>query len=141
MPIYVSLIQFTEDGWSRMQTKGIPRSQAVQANIESLGGVLLHAYYCLGKYDVVAILDFPDHRSALKASILNSSLGHMRITTMPAVTRTAWRDLLRELWGAPTAGHWRRGAPPKSSGPGRRRRKAPDGPLPGDQDRGSFRPA
>lgn len=117
MPIYVSLIQFTEKGWSTMQEKGIARSQAVQANIESLGGVLLNAYYCLGKYDVVAILDFPDHRSAMKASVKNSSLGHIRITTMPALTRTAWHDLLRETWGNPTTDHLRRGSNQKPSSP------------------------
>jgi uncharacterized protein with GYD domain len=117
MPIYVSLIQFRENGWSTMKEEGIARSQAVQAHIESLGGVLLDAYYCLGKYDVVAILDFPDHRSAIKASVRNSSLGHMRITTMPALSRTAWRDLLREIWGAPTANNWWRGSHQKPSSP------------------------
>ncbi len=87
------------------------------SHIESLGGVLLDAYYCLGKYDAVAILDFPDHRSAMKASVRNSSLGHVRVTTMPALTRTAWRDLLRELWGVPTANNWWRGSHQKPSSP------------------------
>jgi uncharacterized protein with GYD domain len=100
MPIYVSLVQFTEHGITTMKQEGIPRSDTVQRNIESLGGRLLDAYYCLGKYDVVAILEFPNNRAAMKAAVLNSSLGHMKITTMPAVSRNEWRELLGEIWGA-----------------------------------------
>jgi len=99
MPTYVSLVKFTEQGISTMKAQGIARSEAVQRNIESLGGRLLDAYYCLGEYDVVAILEFPNNRAAMKAAVLNSSLGHIKITTMPAVPRGEWRELLRELWG------------------------------------------
>jgi uncharacterized protein with GYD domain len=99
MPIYVSLVKFTEQGITTMKDKGIARSDMVQRNIESLGGKLLDAYYCLGEYDVVAILDFPNNRAAMKAAVLNSAMGHIRITTMPAVPRREWRDLLQEAWG------------------------------------------
>jgi uncharacterized protein with GYD domain len=100
MPIYVSLVKFTEQGISTMKEKGVARSDMVQRNVESLGGKLLDAYYCLGEYDVVAILEFPNNRAAMKAAVLNSSLGHIRITTMPAVARREWRDLVQEVWGA-----------------------------------------
>jgi uncharacterized protein with GYD domain len=99
MPVYVSLVKFTELGISTMKQQGIARSEAVQRNIESLGGKLLDAYYCLGDYDVVAILEFPNNRAAMKAAVLNASLGHIRITTMPAVARREWRELLHEIWG------------------------------------------
>ncbi|MEW6543557.1 MAG: GYD domain-containing protein [Nitrospirota bacterium] len=98
MPIYVSLVKFTEHGISTMKQQGIARSEGVQKNIESLGGRLLDAYYCLGDYDVVAILEFPNNRAAMKAAVLNSAMGHIRITTMPAVSRGEWRELLREVW-------------------------------------------
>lgn len=100
MAIYVSLVKFTEQGITTMKEKGIARSDAVQRNIESLGGRLLDAYYCLGEYDVVAILEFPNNRAAMKAAVLNSALGHIRITTLPAVPRSEWRELLQEIWGA-----------------------------------------
>ncbi len=99
MPIYVSLVKFTEHGIATMKEQGIARSDTVQKHIESLGGKLLHAYYCLGEYDVVAILEFPNNRAAMKAAVLNSSLGHIKITTMPAVSRDEWRELLGEIWG------------------------------------------
>jgi uncharacterized protein with GYD domain len=98
MPIYVSLVQFSTAGVTTMKEQGVSRSDTVQRNIESLGGRLLNAYYCLGEYDVVAILEFPDNKAAMKAALLNSSLGHMRITTMPALNRDDWRNLLQETW-------------------------------------------
>lgn len=98
MPVYVSLIKFTEQGITTMKQQGIARSEAVQRNIDSMGGRLLDAYYCLGEYDVVAILEFPNNRTAMKAAVLNSSLGHIKITTMPAVPRGEWREMLHEIW-------------------------------------------
>jgi uncharacterized protein with GYD domain len=98
MPVYVSLVKFTQEGITTMKDQGIARSEKVRKNIEDLGGTLLDAYYCLGKYDVVAILEFPDNETALKASVKNASLGHISITTMPAVTRDEWTKLLRQVW-------------------------------------------
>ena len=54
MPIYVSLVNFTHEGLKTMKDKGVARSDMVKKNVESLGGKLLDAYYCLGEYDVVA---------------------------------------------------------------------------------------
>ena len=99
MPVYVSLVKFTQHGISTMKQQGVSRSKTVQRNIESLGGKLIEAYYCLGEYDVVAILEFPDNRTAMKAAVLNSAPGHTQITTMPAVTRNQWRKLLQQVWG------------------------------------------
>jgi uncharacterized protein with GYD domain len=98
MPVFVSLVKFTDQGITTMKQQGISRSDTVQKNIEAQGGKLLSAYYCLGEYDVVAILEFPNNRAAMKAAVLNASLGHIKITTMPAVPRNEWRELLQELW-------------------------------------------
>ncbi|RMH05108.1 MAG: GYD domain-containing protein [Nitrospirae bacterium] len=99
MPIYVSLVKFTPSGLETMKTKGVSRSDQVKKNIESLGGKLLHAFYCLGEYDVVAILEFPNNQAAMKAAVLNASMGHIQIKTMPAVSREEWKEILRETWG------------------------------------------
>jgi uncharacterized protein with GYD domain len=99
MPTYVSLVKFTEQGIGTMKEQGIARSDMVQKNVESLGGKLLDAYYCLGEYDVVAILEFPSNEAAMKSAVLNSAIGHIRFTTMPAVRRQEWRELLQDVWG------------------------------------------
>ena len=99
MPIYVSLVNFTHEGLKTMKTKGVGRSDMVKKNVESFGGKLVHAYYCLGEFDVVAILEFPTNRAAMKAGVLNASMGHIRIRTMPAVSREEWKSVLKETWG------------------------------------------
>jgi uncharacterized protein with GYD domain len=98
MAMYVSLVNFTHEGLKTMKAKGVSRSDTVKRNVESLGGKLLHAFYCLGEYDVVAILEFPDNRAAMKAAVLNASLGHIRIRTMPAVSREEWKTILKGTW-------------------------------------------
>ncbi len=98
MAIYISLVKFSREGVMTLKDEGIQRSDQVQSNIEKLGGKLIDAYYCLGPYDVVAILEFPDQKAAMKASVLNSALGSMEVVTLSAVTRDEWRSMLKELW-------------------------------------------
>jgi len=99
MPMYVSLVKFTQQGLMTMKDRGTERAELVKKNAQALGGKLIQAYYCLGEYDVVAIWEFPDNRTAMKASVLNASLGHIQITTMPAVTRDEWKELLQDTLG------------------------------------------
>jgi uncharacterized protein with GYD domain len=99
MQTYVSLVKFTQHGLQTMKDKGIERAEIVKQNAKALGGKLVQAYYCLGEYDVVAIWEFPDNKTAMKAAVLNASLGHIQITTMPAVSREEWKGLLQQTLG------------------------------------------
>ena len=99
MQTYVSLIKFTQHGLHTMKKEGVERAETVKKNAHALGGKLIHAYYCLGEYDVVAIWEFPDNTTAMKAAVMNASLGHIQITTMPAVDRDKWKTLLQETIG------------------------------------------
>lgn len=96
MQTYVSLVKFTQHGLQTMKDKGVERAEIIKQNAKSLGGKLIQAYYCLGKYDVVAVWEFPDNKTAMKAAVLNASLGHIQITTMPAVGRDEWKTLLQD---------------------------------------------
>lgn len=99
MQTYVSLVKFTQHGLQTMKEQGVERAEMVKKNAQALGGNLIQAYYCLGKYDVVAIWEFPDHKTAMKAAVMNASMGHIQITTMPAVGRDEWKTLLQETIG------------------------------------------
>jgi uncharacterized protein with GYD domain len=96
MPTYVSLVKFTQHGLQTMRDKGIERAEMVKENAQALGGKLIQAYYCLGEYDVVAVWEFPDNKTAMKAAVLNASIGHIQITTMPAIGRDEWKKLLED---------------------------------------------
>jgi uncharacterized protein with GYD domain len=99
MQTYVSLVKFTQHGLQTMKEKGIERAELVKQNVKALGGKLLQAYYCLGEYDVVAVWEFPDNKTAMKAAVLNASRGHIQITTLPAVSRDEWKILLQDTIG------------------------------------------
>jgi uncharacterized protein with GYD domain len=99
MPTYVSLVKFTQHGLQTMKDKGIERAETIKHNAQKLGGKLVQAYYCLGEYDVVAIWEFPDNKTAMKAAVMNASIGHIQITTMPAISRDEWKPLLQEALG------------------------------------------
>jgi uncharacterized protein with GYD domain len=96
MPTYVSLVKFTQHGLQTMKDKGMERAEMVKENAQALGGKLVQAYYCLGEYDVVAVWEFPDNKTAMKAAVLNASIGHIQITTMPAIGRDEWKKLLQD---------------------------------------------
>ena len=85
MQTCVSLVKFTQHGLQTMKEKGIERAEMVKQNAKALGGKLVEAYYCLGQYDVVAVWEFPDNKTAMRAAVLNASMGHIEITTMPAI--------------------------------------------------------
>jgi uncharacterized protein with GYD domain len=99
MPTYVSLVKFTQHGLQTMKDKGIERAEMVKENAQALGGKLVQAYYCLGEYDVVAVWEFPDNKTAMKAAVLNAAIGHIQITTMPAIGRDEWKKLLQDTLG------------------------------------------
>jgi uncharacterized protein with GYD domain len=99
MQTYVSLVKFTPHGLQTMKEKGIERADMVKKNAQALGGHLVQAYYCLGEYDVVAVWEFPDNATAMKAAVMNAALGHIQITTMPAVGRDEWKMLLQDTLG------------------------------------------
>ena len=52
-----------------------------------------------GLYDVVAIWEFPNNQAAMKAALLNASMGHIEIKTMPAVKRDEWKKIVRATLG------------------------------------------
>ena len=99
MPTYVSLVKFTQHGLQTMKDKGIERAEMVKENARALGGKLVQAYYCLGEYDVVAVWEFPDNKTAMKAAVMNASIGHIQIKTMPAIGRDEWKKLLQDTLG------------------------------------------
>jgi uncharacterized protein with GYD domain len=99
MQTYVSLVKFTQHGLQTMKEKGVERAEMVKQNAKTLGGKLLEAYYCLGEYDVVAVWEFPDNKTAMKAAVMNASMGHIEITTMPVIGRDEWKTLLQDTIG------------------------------------------
>jgi uncharacterized protein with GYD domain len=62
------------------------RTKKSVAIVESCGGQVKAVYALLGETDVVAIVDFPGVKEAMKASVELTKLLGISFTTAPAVT-------------------------------------------------------
>jgi uncharacterized protein with GYD domain len=86
MARYVSLINWTEKGIAAF-TDTTDRADAAAELAKSLGVELEELYWCLGPYDLVAILDAPDDETVTAFALKLSSGGHVRTATMRAYSR------------------------------------------------------
>jgi uncharacterized protein with GYD domain len=64
MAIYLFQGAYTSEAWAAQIRNPQNRVAHVQPVIEGQGGKLLSVYYAFGEYDLVAIVEFPDHVSA-----------------------------------------------------------------------------
>lgn len=53
--------------------------------MEANGARILQAYTTLGQYDVIAVIEAPDDRTAAKISAMIANLGNFKAETMPAI--------------------------------------------------------
>jgi uncharacterized protein with GYD domain len=83
MPTYVVLINWTDQGIKSFKDT-VDRYQAAREAGSESGVTWRDAYWTLGPYDIVAILDAPDD-DTLMANILNvAAWGNIRTTTLRA---------------------------------------------------------
>jgi len=62
MAMYVSLIQFTDQGIRNIK-KTIKRSDAAMAEAEKMGMKIVEEFWTMGTYDVVVVFDAPNDES------------------------------------------------------------------------------
>jgi uncharacterized protein with GYD domain len=78
---------YTADGLKGLyRDKASGRIAAVQQALEGVGGRLECAYYALGEFDVVVIVDLPDTVVASAVSLAVSSSGLVRTRTTALLT-------------------------------------------------------
>ena len=87
MAKYLVQANYTSDGAKGLQRDGgSGRKKAVDAAVKSVGGKLDAMYFCIGKYDVMLIVDAPDAASAVAVGIAASAGGGAHTTTTPLLT-------------------------------------------------------
>lgn len=64
MPLYMFQAAYTSDTWATQIKNPQNRAEQMRPLIEAAGGKLLAFYYAFGEYDVVAIMEAPDHVTA-----------------------------------------------------------------------------
>ncbi|MBS7634474.1 GYD domain-containing protein [Candidatus Bathyarchaeota archaeon] len=85
MPIYVCLMKLTDQGIREI--KNAPkRIQEAIKTLEAMGGKLIAFYMVMGEYDYVGIAEAPSDEVAATFLLGLGSSGHVRTTTLKALT-------------------------------------------------------
>ena len=93
MAKYVSLFKYT----GAIQGGGPERFAQAQQIVAGENCEILAVYGLLGAYDLVSVVECPDNRAAMKVSAKIGNLIGAKSTTMPAVDRDDFLQLLTEL--------------------------------------------
>jgi uncharacterized protein with GYD domain len=86
MATFVLLINWTDQG-VRTFKDTVDREQTFRDMIKGLGGNLKDAYWTIGPYDIVAIVEAPDDESMTAMALQASALGNLRTTTLRGFNR------------------------------------------------------
>jgi uncharacterized protein with GYD domain len=96
MPTYVTLLKWTDQGIRNVK-ETVARTQANREAIEKAGGRLIATYWTQGKYDVVAIAEWPDEESAMALLLQVGIAGNARTETLRAFTADEMQRILQKL--------------------------------------------
>ena len=91
MPHFIRLASLTEQGIRNIHNL---RSMLEESRhiMEQHGAKLVQGWATLGEYDVVAVIEAPDAKTAAKVSALIAARGHFRATTLSAVPLSELTD-------------------------------------------------
>ena len=96
MATYISLSSFTGQG-IRSVKESTRRADAVKEAAKKFGAQLTQIYWTLGQYDVVAVIEAPDDKSAAAFAMGVSAAGNVRSQTLRAFTREEMNAILGKL--------------------------------------------
>ena len=93
MPVYINLINFTDQGLRNIK-KSANRADGARKMAAELGGEVKQFYLTMGNYDIVAITDFPDDATAATFVLRIGALGNVKATTLKAFQEDAFRMIV-----------------------------------------------
>ena len=96
MAMYVSLLQFTEQGIRNVKDT-TERAAAATAEAEKMGLKIKDSFWTLGPYDVVLLLEAPDDQSVTAFTLKVGSLGNVKTQTMRAFGSEEMEDILAKI--------------------------------------------
>jgi uncharacterized protein with GYD domain len=96
MATYIALSSFTDQG-VRSVKDSPKRADAVKEAAKKLGVNMTQIYWTLGHYDLVAIIDAPDDKTATAFSLAVGMAGNIRTQTLRAFNREEMDAVLGKL--------------------------------------------
>jgi uncharacterized protein with GYD domain len=96
MPVYVSLLKYTQQGLAKMK-ESPARLDAAKKAAEKAGGKFIGFYLTVGRYDAMSITEFPNDEAATKFLLAVVGQGNLTTETLKAFTEAEYRKLIGEL--------------------------------------------
>jgi uncharacterized protein with GYD domain len=96
MPTYVSLLNWTEQGFANVK-QSPQQLDAARRQLQDRGGQLKEVYFLLGGYDMAFVSEAPDDDSYAAFLLSLCSKAGVRTTTMKAFTEEQFRTILGAL--------------------------------------------
>lgn len=96
MATYIALSNFTDQGIRNVKDT-TKRADAVKESAKKFGASMTQLYWTLGHYDLVAIIEAPDDKSATAFALAIGAAGNVRTETLRAFTKEEMNGILGKL--------------------------------------------
>ena len=93
MATYIMFSNLTDEGRKTLKERP-ERLGEVNKEVESMGGRITAQYAVLGEFDFVTVLEAPSNEAVAKISVELGSRGTLQITSIPALSISAFVDIL-----------------------------------------------
>ena len=93
MATYILISSLTDEGRKTLKERP-ERLGEVNKEVESMGGRITAQYAVLGEFDFVTVLEAPSNEAVAKISVELGSRGTLQITSIPALSISAFVDIL-----------------------------------------------
>ena len=96
MAMYVSLIQFTDQGIRNIKDT-VKRGDAAMAEAQKLGMKITEEFWTMGAYDVVVMFDAANDETMSAFMLKIGSLGNVKSQTLRAFRREEMENILAKI--------------------------------------------
>ena len=96
MPIYVTLLRFTEKGIQHVKDT-VKRSEAYRSRAKKHGATVKEIIWTQGAHDIVTIVEAPDDETASAFILSADELGNVRSETLRGFTAAEMEKLLAKV--------------------------------------------
>ena len=96
MATYIALSNFTDQGIRNVKDS-TKRADAVKEAAKKFGASMTQIYWTLGHYDLVAVIEAPDDKSATAFALAIGAAGNVRTETLRAFNREEMNGILAKM--------------------------------------------
>ena len=96
MATYIALSHFTDQGIRNVKDT-TKRADAVKEAAKKFGANMTQIYWTVGHYDLVAIIEAPDDKSATAFALAIGVAGNIRTQTLRAFSKEEMNGILGKL--------------------------------------------